>query len=76
MYAWTPHHKIFEIKAPFTAMCPVEVVRMMDNIKPLVKGAPKEPTDKRRQIFEENVHVSMDNFFSGDKISRFLGEGG
>ncbi len=30
----------------------------------------------RRQIFEEHVHVAMDNFFSGDEILRFLGEGG
>jgi hypothetical protein len=49
---------------------------LIDIIKPLVKGVPKEPNDKRRQIFEEHVHVAMDNFFSGDKVLRFLGEGG
>ena len=76
LYAWTPHHKFFEIKPPFTAMGPAEVVHLMDIIKPLIKGAPKEPDDKRRQIFEEHVHVAMDNFFSGDKVLRFLGEGG
>ncbi len=55
-----------------------EVVHLMDIIKPLVKGAPKskEPNDKRRQIFEEHIHVAMDNFFSGDEVLRFLGEGG
>ena len=35
-----------------------------------------EPTDKRRQIFDEKVHVTMDNFFSGDEILRYLGEDG
>jgi hypothetical protein len=45
LYAWTPCHKFFEIKAPFTAICPAEVVRMIDIVKPLVKGAPKEPND-------------------------------
>ncbi len=75
MYAWTPCHKFFEIKAPFTGMGPAEVVCMMDIFKPLVKGASKEPNDKRRQIFEEHVHVAMDNFFSGDRVLRFLGEG-
>jgi hypothetical protein len=38
-------------------MGPAEVVQLMDIIKPLVKGAPKEPNDKRRQIFEEHAHV-------------------
>ncbi len=76
LYAWTPRHKFFEIKAPFTAMGPAEVVCMMDIIKSLVKDAPKEPNDKRRQIFEEHVHVAMANFFSGDEVLRFLGEGG
>jgi hypothetical protein len=75
LYAWTPHHNFFEIKPPFTAMGPAEVVRLMDIITPLVKGAPKEPNNKRRQIFEEHVHVAMDNFFSGDEVLRFLGEG-
>jgi hypothetical protein len=57
-------------------MGPAEVVCSMNIITPLVKGAPKEANDKRRQIFEEHVHVAMDNFFSGDKVFRFLGEGG
>jgi hypothetical protein len=76
LYAWTRPHKFFEIKAPFTAMGPAEVICLMDIIKPLINGAPKEPNDKRRQIFEEHVHVSMDNFFSGGKVLRFLVEGG
>jgi hypothetical protein len=75
-YAWTTCHKFFEIKQPFTAMGPTEVVCMIDIIKPLVKSTPMEPTDKRRPIFEEKVHVTMDNFFSGDEVLRFLGEGG
>ncbi len=76
VYAWTPRHKFFEIKAPFTAMGPAEVVIMMVVIKPLVKGAPKEPNDKRRQIYEEHVYVDIDNLFSGIEVLRFLGEGG
>ena len=35
-----------------------------------------EPTDKRRHIFDEKAHVTMDNFFSGNEIRRFLGEEG
>jgi hypothetical protein len=57
-------------------MGPAEFVCLTEIIKPLVKGASKEPNDKRRQIFEEHVHVAMDNFFSGDEVLRFLGEGG
>jgi hypothetical protein len=76
IYAWTPCHKFFEVKSPFTAMGPAEVVCMMDIIRPLVKGETMEPTDKRRKIFDEKVHVPMDNFFSGDEILRYLGEDG
>ena len=49
-------------------MGPAEVVRMMVIIWPMVKGEPMEPTDKKRQIFDKKVHVTMDNFFSGDEI--------
>ncbi len=42
LYAWTPPHKFFEIKPPFTAMGPAEVDCLMDIIKPLVNGAPND----------------------------------
>jgi hypothetical protein len=42
----------------------------------LVVGANKDPTDKRKQIFSECVHIAMDNHFSGDDVLRYLGEGG
>ncbi len=42
---------------------------------PLVIGATKDPTDKRKQIFSECTHIAMDNFFSGDDVLRYLGEG-
>jgi hypothetical protein len=50
LYAWTPHHKFFSVTPPFTASGPAEVVRMIDIITPLVKGASKEPTDKKADI--------------------------
>jgi hypothetical protein len=49
---------------------------LVDNITPLVVGATKDPTDKRKQIFSECVHVTMDNLFSGDEVLHYLGEGG
>jgi len=76
MYAWTPRHKFFEVVQPFTATGPAEVKRLVDNITPLVVGATKDPTDKRKQIFSECVHITMDNLFSGDEVLRYLGEGG
>jgi hypothetical protein len=45
-------------------------------ITPLVVGAIKDPTDKRKQIFSEYVHIAMDNHFSGDDVLCYLGEGG
>ncbi len=50
--------------------------RLVDIITPLVVGATQEPTDKRKQLFSECVHITMDNLFSGDKVVRYLGKRG
>jgi hypothetical protein len=76
MYAWTPRHNFYPVVPPFTASGPAEVKRMVELIAPLIKGADKDPSDKRRQIFDEPVHIAMDNFFSGDEILKYLGEAG
>ncbi len=76
IHAWTPHHKFFEVVQPFMAAGPAEVKRLVDRITPLAVGTTKDPTDKRKQIFSECVHIAMDNFFSGDDVLRYLREGG
>jgi hypothetical protein len=55
---------------------PAEVKLLVDMIKSLVVGATKDPTDKRKQLFSECVHITMDNLFSGDEVLRYFGEGG
>jgi hypothetical protein len=45
-------------------------------ITPLVVGATKDPTDKRKQIFSECMHIAMDNHFCGDDVLCYLREGG
>jgi hypothetical protein len=76
IYAYTPHHKFFEAVQPFTATGPAEVKHLVDIITPLVVGTTQDPTDKRKQLFSECVHITMDNLFSGDEVVRYLGEGG
>ncbi len=76
IYAYTPRHKFFEVVQPFMATGPAEVKHLVDMIAPLVVGATKNPTDKRKQIFSECVHIAMDNHFSGDDVLHYLGEGG
>ncbi len=76
IYTWTPCHKYFEVVSPFTATGPAEGKHLVDMITPLVIGATKDPTDKRKQIFSESMHIAMENFFSGDEVLRYLGEGG
>jgi hypothetical protein len=76
IYAYTPCCKFFEVVQSFTASSPTEVKHLLDMIAPLVVGATKDPTDKRKQIFSEWVHIAMDNHFSGDDVLRYLGEGG
>ena len=48
----------------------------MVDLAPLVHSNPKPATDKRRQIFTELPHITMDNHFSGDHIIKLLGERG
>jgi hypothetical protein len=76
IYAYTPCHKFFEVVQPFTVSGPAEVKHLVDMIAPLVVGATKDPTDKRKQIFSECVHIAMDNYFIGDDVLRYLGQGG
>ncbi len=76
IYAYTPPHKFFEVVQPFTATSPAEMKCLMDMITPLVVGATKDPTDERKKIFSECLHIAMDNHFSGDDVLRDLGEGG
>ncbi len=76
IYAWTPRHKFFEVVQSFTATGPAEVKCLVDMITPLVVSATKDPTDKRKQLFSKCVHIAMDNYFSGDDVLRYLGEGG
>ncbi|MFM8622856.1 MAG: hypothetical protein ACKOB3_05715, partial [Holophagaceae bacterium] len=76
IYAWTPRHSFFPRKKDFTASGQAEVIRLVELISPLIKGAPQEEGDKRRQIFNEPVHITMDNYFSGDNVMKYLGERG
>ncbi len=50
--------------------------RLVDIITPLVVGANQDLIDKRKQLFSECVHITMDNLFSGDEVVCYLGEGG
>jgi hypothetical protein len=50
IYAWTSHHKFFEVVRPFTATGPAEVKRLVDMITPLVVGATHDPADKKATI--------------------------
>ncbi len=63
IYAWTPRPKFFEVVRLFTATGPAEVKRLVDMITPLVVGANKDLTDKRKQLFSECVHITMDNLY-------------
>jgi hypothetical protein len=55
---------------------PAELKCLVDMITPLVVGATQDPTDKRKQLFSECVHIKMDNLFSGQEVLRYLGERG
>ncbi len=60
IYAYTPRHKFFEVVQPFTTTGPADMKHLMNMIAPLVVGTTKGPTDKRKQIFSEYVHIAME----------------
>jgi hypothetical protein len=60
IYAWTPHHKFFEVVHPSMATGHAEVKLLVDMITPLVIGATKDTTEKRKQLFSECVHIAID----------------
>ena len=76
IYGYTPRHNSFKRTAPFTAEGPAEVKRLVDTLNPLIIGQPREESDLRRQIFEEQMCFGMDNHFSGCAVSSHLGERG
>jgi hypothetical protein len=48
IHGWTPHHKFFEVVSPFPATGHAEVKLLVDMITPLIIGATKDPTDKKK----------------------------
>jgi hypothetical protein len=61
MYAWTPRHSFFPKNKDFTTTGPAEVVYLIEKLGALMVGAPQEEGDKQHQIFNEPVHITMDN---------------
>ena len=74
IYAHTPRHSFFEKVPPFTQQGPAEVKRLFDSMSKLMIGSPKPDDDKRRQIWDELPHTSMDNHFSGNNVIKYIGE--
>ncbi len=52
IYAWTPHHKFFEVVHPSMATGHAEVKRLVDMITPLVIGATKDTTEKKNATIQ------------------------
>ena len=76
IYAWTPRHNLFKRVAQFTQEGPAEVVRLMNELTPLVVGEKQEAGDTRSQLFTEKPCLAMDNHFSGRNVDHYLGING
>ena len=72
--AYTARHKFHPKVKGFTQEGPSEVKRLVEETIPLIKGKPKPRSDTRRQIFDRNYHVTLDNYFSGQNTLVLLGE--
>ena len=74
------HHRLsekFESRtAPFNQQGPHEVSKLVEKVRPLIKGMPQNIGDKRRQIFLRPPHLTFDNYFSGEHVAAYLGRGG
>jgi hypothetical protein len=76
VYAYLARHKFYKEEKGWTSTGPLEVKRLVELLNPLIKGNPKDEEDGRRQIFENQPHITLDNFFSGDQVIHYLGERG
>ncbi len=77
VYACMARHKFYKEEKGWTSTGPVEVKRMVELLSPLIKGNPKDSKYRRRQIFKNPPHITLDNFFSGDQeVIHYLGERG
>ena len=63
-------------RAPFTQQGQAKVKRLLDDLSKLVSGSPKPDDNKRRQIWVEIPHTSMNNYFSGNFVVKCVGEMG
>jgi hypothetical protein len=70
-----PRHSFFKDK-DFTAAGQAEVIRLIEQMGPLMVGQPQDEGDTRRQMFNRPDHIPMDNYFRGGNVMKYLGERG
>jgi hypothetical protein len=72
--AYTHRHKLWGKPDGWGKEGPCEVRRRIEMLEPMVLG---EPNHKNVcQIFPEKLHITCDNYFSGDEVMDYLGEKG
>jgi len=56
----------------WTAAGMVEARRLYEKLQPLVEGSDGD----EKKIYKQKPHITMDNYFSGEKILTWIGENG
>ena len=70
--AYYHRHKLHKAPDGWTVQGMVEARRLLEKLQPMVVGE----SGQMKKIFRKKPHVTMDNFFSGDKICDWIGSNG
>jgi hypothetical protein len=67
IYDYTPRHSFFKRPPGFGHEGPAEVHRLLTQMKPMIGEG---------KFYDERLHFTLDNHFSGDNVVAFIGEQG
>ena len=70
--AYYHRHKLHPKPDGWTASGMIEARRLYEKLAPMVEGS----GSKCKKIYKYKPHITMDNYFSGEKISEWIGKNG
>ena len=73
--AYYHRHKLHVKPDGWTASGMIEARRLLEKLEPMVDEE-KNKNNKIKKIYRSKPHVTMDNYFSGDKICDWIGQKG
>ena len=74
--AYYHRHKVHSKPEGWTASGMIEARRLLEKLEPMVDDDTKNSSTTIKKIYSSKPHVTMDNYFSGDRICEWIGQKG